>query len=261
MVDGARPLTGSRVLYSNAASTRSGSPSLSTCFDLDSPTIYAEQPIQQANKTRHFIVIGLEIRLSPMCRRFNLKRLWRIIGFKTRQQIGAARSETRKMHYQLLGLRIGKNTCLPACRITWPHNVKIGSNCVLEDNIYFKHDGPYLDQETITIGDNTFVGTGVEFNIREGIEIGDNCLIASGCRFIDHDHGFDTRDVPLGLQRGIEEKICLEQDVWIGANAIILKGVRIGHGAIIGAGALVTKNVPAYEIWGGVPARKIAVRP
>ena len=55
--------------------------------------------------------------------------------------------------------------------------------------------------------------------------------------------------------------IVLEEDVWLGANVIVLKGARIARGAIIAAGAVVTSDVPTFEIWGGVPAQKIGQRP
>jgi acetyltransferase-like isoleucine patch superfamily enzyme len=60
---------------------------------------------------------------------------------------------------------------------------------------------------------------------------------------------------------GSEGPIVLEQDVWLGANAVVLKGVKIARGAIIAAGAVVTTDVPQFEIWGGVPARKLGERP
>ena len=55
--------------------------------------------------------------------------------------------------------------------------------------------------------------------------------------------------------------IKIADDVWLGANVIVLKGVTIGRGAIVGAGAVVTKSIPEYEIWAGVPAKKLGVRP
>jgi acetyltransferase-like isoleucine patch superfamily enzyme len=64
----------------------------------------------------------------------------------------------------------------------------------------------------------------------------------------------------MNKQEGFEAPITIEDDVWIGVNAVILKGVTIGKGAIIGAGAVVTKFVPPYEIWGGIPAKKIGQR-
>lgn len=55
-------------------------------------------------------------------------------------------------------------------------------------------------------------------------------------------------------------KVIIEDEVWIGANTVILQGVTIGYGAVVGAGAVVTKNIPPMEIWGGVPAKKIKDR-
>ena len=54
--------------------------------------------------------------------------------------------------------------------------------------------------------------------------------------------------------------IVLEDDVWLGVNVVVLKGVTIGRGAVVGAGAIVTKSIPACEIWAGVPARKVGTR-
>ena len=159
------------------------------------------------------------------------------------------------------GMQIGSGTLLPRVHVTWPHQVSLGQRCVLEHDIYFKYDGIYAPGPSIVIHDDVFIGFGCEFNVRRRLEIGANCLIASGCKFVDHDHGTSRRDVPMNQQGdGAEAAITLEEDVWLGANVIVLKGVRIGRGAIVAAGAVVTKSVPAYEIWGGVPARKLSER-
>jgi acetyltransferase-like isoleucine patch superfamily enzyme len=52
----------------------------------------------------------------------------------------------------------------------------------------------------------------------------------------------------------------LEEDVWLGCHVVVLMGVKIGRGAVVAAGAIVNKNIPSYEIWGGVPAKKIGER-
>jgi len=165
----------------------------------------------------------------------------------------------RKIFFKLQGLQIGNGTNLPKVKITWPHQVKIGSKCKLEHNIYFKFDGIYKPGPNIIIEDNVFIGAFTEFNIRKSIRIKGNCLIASGVKFIDHDHGFSKENL-INKQPGVELGITINEDVWIGVNAIILKGVEIQKGAIIAAGSIVTKNVPSYEIWGGVPAKKISER-
>ena len=64
----------------------------------------------------------------------------------------------------------------------------------------------------------------------------------------------------MEAERGVEDQIIVETDVWIGTGAIILGGVKIGSGSIIAAGSVVTKNIPSCEIWGGVPAVKIKDR-
>jgi acetyltransferase-like isoleucine patch superfamily enzyme len=92
--------------------------------------------------------------------------------------------------------------------------------------------------------------------------MGSDCRIASGCKFIDHDHGLSRRDLPVAPQvEGAEAEIFLEEDVWLGANVIVLKGTRIARGAVLAACSVVTNNEPPYEMWAGVPARKIGERP
>jgi acetyltransferase-like isoleucine patch superfamily enzyme len=144
--------------------------------------------------------------------------------------------------------------------MTWPHQVCIGRYCQLEDDLYFKFDGIWQTGPSIVIRNNVFLGRGCEFNIRVGIVIESDCLIASGCKFIDHDHGI-VLGTPMRHQQGLETAIHIEEDVWVGVNAVILKGVHIRRGAVIAGGAVVTKSVPENEIWAGVPARCIGVRP
>jgi acetyltransferase-like isoleucine patch superfamily enzyme len=166
----------------------------------------------------------------------------------------------RKMSWQFQGMSIGEGTNAPKLLITWHHQVSIGKDCTLEDDIYFKYDGPYQPGPSIIIGNQVFIGRGCEFNIRQQIIIGHNALIASGCKFIDHDHGTNIKS-PMNQQiDGVEKPIVIEDDVWLGVNAVILKGVTIGKGSIVGAGAVVTKNIPPFTIAVGIPARPIGLR-
>lgn len=169
------------------------------------------------------------------------------------------RSAFRKTWYRLLGMRIGKGTLLRPIHVTWPHQVSIGNNCVLEHDIHFKYDGIWKKGPSIILGKDVFVGTGCEFNVRLAVKVGDHSLIASGCRFIDHDHGTD-RDGLMGPQLGKEGEIILGKDVWLGCNVVVLKDVEIGEGAIVAAGSVVTKSIGPYEIWAGIPAKKISER-
>lgn len=181
--------------------------------------------------------------------------------FRLRAKWSAGLATFRTAWWRVLGMQIGRGTLLPRIHVTWPHQVSLGEDCRLEHEIYFKFDGIWATGPTIAIGDRVFIGFGCEFNVRKGVQIGADCLVASGCKFIDHDHGTSATDVPMNQQTsGVEAPILLEDDVWLGANVIVLKGVRIGRGAIVAAGAVVTKQISPFEIWGGIPARKIGLR-
>ncbi|HEX3717554.1 MAG TPA: acyltransferase [Verrucomicrobiae bacterium] len=167
-------------------------------------------------------------------------------------------AHVRTAWLKFCGLNIGKNTVVPKISVTWPHQVKIGNNCELEPDIWFKFDGIWCHGPSIIIGDGVFIGRGCEFNITEGITVGRRCAIASGCKFIDHDHGIEGDRIDE--TPGAKAEIKIGDNVWFGCNGIVLKGVEIGASAVIAAGAVVTKDIPAGEIWGGVPAIRLSSR-
>ena len=159
-----------------------------------------------------------------------------------------------------LGMRLGSGSSLGRVEANWPHQVQVGRQTQVLDGVVFDYcHGIWRPGPAIVIGTHGYVGRSVDFNCRERITIGDYCLIAAGCRFVDHDHGI-LLGRPMRSQNGPESPIVVEDDVWIGANVIVLKGVTIGRGAVVAAGAVVNNSVPPYEIWGGVPARRIGIR-
>jgi len=110
----------------------------------------------------------------------------------------------------------------------------------------------------IEIGDNS--GIGVDCIVTRAI-IGKNVMMGLQVIFIGQNHSFDRTDIPIMQQgRTSSEPIIIGDDVWIGYRAILMPGVRIGNGVVIGAGAVVTKDVPDYAIVGGVPAKIIRFR-
>ena len=183
------------------------------------------------------------------------------LGFRIRsvlQRIRQVFSPTMLL-YRILGMRIGSNTAMAVPDVSWPHQVSIGSGCILEKGISLKFDGIWKPGPSIVIGNHVFLGRDTEFNIRAGITVGSNSLIAGGCRFIDHDHGTSTHRL-IRSQAGPESPIIIGEDVWLGADVIVLKGVVIHRGSVIAAGSVVTSDVPPGEIWAGIPARKISER-
>lgn len=113
----------------------------------------------------------------------------------------------------------------------------------------------------VSIGANTFVGPWVTITAKDGVSVGRDCLIAERVSIRDQDHRVHgDRAVPI-KDAGFEiAPIEIGDGVWIGAGAVILKGVRIGRGAVVAANAVVNRDVADFEIVGGLPARHIGTR-
>ncbi|MBB4121346.1 acyltransferase [Martelella radicis] len=92
------------------------------------------------------------------------------------------------------------------------------------------------------------------------VSCGNHVRIASHAQIMGFNHGYEDPDVPISRQPHESRGIIIEDDVWIGANVVVLDGVRIGRGAVIAAGATVTRDIPPYMIAGGVPAKPIRRR-
>lgn len=120
-----------------------------------------------------------------------------------------------------------------------------GKNVNVEKNAVFS--------SKITLGDNS--GIGIRASISGKTHIGNNVMMGPDCIIYTRNHEFSRTDIPMCEQGFQEEKpVYIGDDVWIGGRVIILPGVKIGTGAIIGAGSVVTKDVPDYAIVAGNPA-------
>lgn len=113
----------------------------------------------------------------------------------------------------------------------------------------------------IVIGNNTYINGGV-FSIgnKSKIIIGNDCLISYDVHFRTFSHNYIDKNRLIREQGEFEKNIIVEDDVWIGYGAQILPGVTLHKGSVIGAGAVVTKDVEEYTVVGGVPARIIKCR-
>ena len=114
----------------------------------------------------------------------------------------------------------------------------------------------------VSVGHYVYIGPRVQ--ILYPTVIGDLTLIAAEVHFVENDHSYSQIGIPMRIALPQEDPHSLvtivESEVWIGQRSIILHGVRIGRGAVIAAGAVVTKDVAPYTIVAGVPARKIMER-
>ena len=140
--------------------------------------------------------------------------------------------------------------------------LKVGEGSYVSSDINFEKDNAQL-----IVGDNTFI-SGAKFSIANYIYVGDNAQIAWGTLFFDHNsHSLDYKvrstdlvnrfnNIKVWDTIGIK-KIIIEDDVWIGANSIILKGVILKQGTVIAAGSVVTKSTEPFSLYGGNPAKFI----
>lgn len=134
--------------------------------------------------------------------------------------------------------------------------VKVGDKCQIMRGVGFEtgYDG------FVHLGDKVFVGPYTILNGQGGIEIGHNSLIAGHCYLVAGNHVFSDPDTPIQEQGFVSKGIVLEEDVWLGGGVTVLDGVRIGKGAVVSAGAVVTRSVEPFSVMAGVPARLVKKR-
>lgn len=124
-------------------------------------------------------------------------------------------------------------------------------------NVNFEH-GARFDSD-LSIGDGS--GVGIRCSLGGSVRIGENVMMGPECVLLAHNHSFDRLDIPMCQQGFDEEKpVRIGNDVWIGTRVIILPGVTVGDHSVIGAGAVVTKDVPPWSVVGGVPAKILKMR-
>ncbi|RZK27009.1 MAG: acyltransferase [Flavobacterium sp.] len=117
---------------------------------------------------------------------------------------------------------------------------------------------------TISLGDDVFIGPGANFSAIKSIEIGNKVMFGPNVTIMGGDHNTSVvGEYMFDIEDKLPENdlpVIIKDDVWVGTGAIILKGITIGTGSIIAAGALVTRNVEEYSIYGGIPAKFIKKR-
>ena len=152
------------------------------------------------------------------------------------------------------GAYIDHGVYLHAC----PQGIRIGANTlVMHGAVLHVYNFRDLPHAGITIGKDSLVGEYSVIRGQGGVQIGDRVYTSPFTQIIAVNHVFDDPERPFVEQGITAEGISIEDDVWIGSGAIITDGVHVGKGAVIAAGAVVTQDVPAHTVVGGVPARPI----
>ena len=148
-------------------------------------------------------------------------------------------------------VRFGTGVSLAGCRnMRFGRGVRVGRHCILT-----------AQAGALSLADGAALSPGVHLGADHGrIEVGRCTAIGPGTVVRAANHRFSRRDVPIMRQGHVPGVVVIEDDVWIGANCVITPDVRIGRGAVVGAGAVVTRDVAPLAVVGGVPARVIGSR-
>jgi acetyltransferase-like isoleucine patch superfamily enzyme len=134
-------------------------------------------------------------------------------------------------------------------RIVVGSNVRIGTDVWLVT----------ANSASVVVGDHSALGSYGIYNGGHGIEIGSNCLFAGFINLNSSNHNMERGEL-IRLQGHTGSPIVIGEDVWVGGHVSITSGVQVGNGAVLGTGSVVTKDVPAYAIMAGVPARVLRYR-
>lgn len=181
------------------------------------------------------------------------------MGFMLRVVEGI-KSRWRNFYYRVLGVKIHGYVWMREIEI--PRNfvaVELAAQCALDRGVVLLCSGDAQAHPKIFIGTRTYINRNTFLDAVQSITIGIDCAIGPGCYITDHDHGQNLKFPPL-QQPLVAKPTRIGDRVWIGANVTVLKGVTVGDDAIIGAGSVVTQDLPAGTIAVGVPARVIRDR-
>jgi galactoside O-acetyltransferase len=199
----------------------------------------------------------------------NLLRIPRLAGNRLRSELlglrlahlgdGAVVEKGVSFHYAeriRIGAhaRIAGNAVLRA-NTEHPNGVSVGRRTSILENVLIN-----ANRGSVVVGNDSWLGPFCLLYGNGDIRIGDGVLIAGHTSINTVSHHAERVDIPISEQGTEIAPVVIHDDVWIGLNAVILQGVTIGRGAIIGAGAVVTRDIPAWSVVCGVPAKVVRSR-
>lgn len=139
--------------------------------------------------------------------------------------------------------------------------IHIGSNTVINPHVTLSAgwmpDQLDLAERIVTIGDRCLIGRGSTIVGHRAITIGDDVWTGHGIHITDMNHGYEDLEMPISRQHQPEAPVSIGSGSWLGHNVVVLPGVRIGRHVAVGAGSVVTRNIPDFSVAAGVPAEVI----
>jgi acetyltransferase-like isoleucine patch superfamily enzyme len=171
--------------------------------------------------------------------------------------IKAIQSRWRNWYYRSLGVKLQGYVGLADIEITRNFSdIELEAHCSLDKGVVLLSSGLPSGHPKIYVGTGTYINRNTFLDASLSLRIGRHCAIGPGCYLTDHDHGYQVGLAPLE-QPLVSKPTEICDRVWLGANVVVLKGVTIGENAIVGAGSVVTKDIPARTVSVGVPSRII----
>jgi acetyltransferase-like isoleucine patch superfamily enzyme len=215
------------------------------------------------------------------------KNIWKFIRFELILLLfswipGALGLALRRVFYPCLFQKVGRGVVFGRnITLRHPHKISLGENCFIDDNAVLDAKGE--QNRGLLLGKNVYVGRNTILSCKEGsIFIEDYCNISANCSLLSEteirlgkfcflaghcylvaggNHSFDDTSRPIMFQPSLSKGgIFMADDVWLGAGVIVLDGVRIGQGSVVGAGSLVTQDLPEFSVAVGSPAQRIRDR-
>lgn len=220
-------------------------------------TINIQQPTDMVREQRKTALIlalfgSIPLFIGRKFRQFIYPSILEYMGSNVVIETGLelANSQNISLGHQV---SIAPNVCLNA----WD----LGSKITIRDRVRIDR-GTYFQSlgGQIEVDEMTFIAAYVCISGPGNIKIGKNCLIAAQTGLFASNHIFEDLDLPINQQGAEYKGIVIEDDCWLGSGVKVLDGVTIGRGSVIGAGAVVTKNIPPYSVAVGVPAKVVANR-
>lgn len=172
---------------------------------------------------------------------------------------GGLASRWRNLWYRVLGVRIEGYCWLR--RISIPRHwedIRLGKGVGLDEGVVLLCSGERKSGKLV-LGRECYVNRGTLFDAHLGIEVGARAMIGPFCYITDSDHSFESGKAVMD-QPMRSRHVHIGEEAWMGARVTVLRGVRIGRGAVIGAGSVVNKDVPDNAVAVGAPARVVRMR-
>jgi len=185
----------------------------------------------------------------------------------------------RAIGYRLILHMDGRAAIETNVRLRFADNIRLGDGCYLDEGVYLHacpggiEIGPRsyvmhhaelhvynfrdMPHSAIRVGADSLIGEMCVLRGQGGITIGDRVYFSPSVQVLAVNHVFEDPEVPFSEQGITAQGIVIEDDVWVGAGAVVTDGVTIGRGSVVAAGAVVTEDVPAQTVVGGVPARPL----